>query len=144
MTDNAAERSRSLRPIVVSVLAVAVAGAIAFGISQLVGGGSGSDDTVATTDAAADGDTTQDESSSEGSSGSGEPVGQVLPEPMAGQAAIDALGDKIEFVAQRNGKTVDDLKALLLRDSTAHINTSGFVVYLDTFGNTVEPSGGEG
>lgn len=143
MTDNAAERSRSLRPIVVSVLAVAVAGAIAFGVSQLVGGGSGSDDTVATTDAAADGDTTQDESS-DASSGSGEPAGQVLPEPMAGQAAIDALGDKIEFVAQRNGKTVDDLKALLLRDATAHINTSGFVVYLDTFGNTVEPSGGEG
>ncbi|KJC64991.1 hypothetical protein TZ00_05135 [Agreia bicolorata] len=58
----------------------------------------------------------------------------VLPSPMSGQEAIDALGDKIEYVAQRNGKTVDELKDLLLRDATVHVSTSGDIFFRDDFG----------
>lgn len=58
--------------------------------------------------------------------------GSVLPEPMGGQAAIDALGDNLEVVAQRSGKTTDELEALLLRDSTLRVSTSGFLYYVDT------------
>lgn len=60
---------------------------------------------------------------------------KVLPEPMNGQAAIDALGDKIESVAKRNGKTVDELKDLLLRDETAYVSTTGFIGFRDDFGD---------
>jgi hypothetical protein len=59
--------------------------------------------------------------------------GAVLPEPMRGQDAIDALGDKIEIVANRNGKTVEQVKELLLRDKTAEVSTDGFIRYVDTF-----------
>lgn len=57
----------------------------------------------------------------------------VLPESMGGQEAIDALGDKIDKVAQNNGMTADELKELLLRSKTAQITPKGFIVYLDTF-----------
>lgn len=60
-------------------------------------------------------------------------TGSVLPHPMGGQEAIDALGDKIDFVAKRNGKTVDELKDLLLRDKTAQVSVDGFIAYVDTF-----------
>lgn len=58
--------------------------------------------------------------------------GSVLPEPMGGQAAIDALGDNLDVVAQRSGKTTAELEALLLRDSTLRVSTSGFLYYVDT------------
>ena len=61
--------------------------------------------------------------------------GSVLPEAMGGQEAIDALGDDLEAVADRNGKTVDELTALLLRDATAKISPRGFIVYSDSFEN---------
>lgn len=60
---------------------------------------------------------------------------QMLPEPMGGQEAIDALGDKIEVVAKRNGKTVEQLEELLLRDKSAQVSTDGFIVYVDSFKN---------
>lgn len=58
----------------------------------------------------------------------------VLDKPLGGQEAIDALGEKIEIVAERNGKTVDEIKELLLRDKTASISTGGFILYTDDFG----------
>lgn len=58
----------------------------------------------------------------------------LLPEAMNGQEAIDALGDRIETAAKRNGKTVEELEELLLRDTTAHISPNGYLVYLDDFG----------
>lgn len=56
---------------------------------------------------------------------------QVLPKEMSGQEAIDALGDDIGSVAKKAGKSVDELKALLLRDASAHVTPQGFVVYRD-------------
>ncbi|MFC7945288.1 hypothetical protein ACFUPZ_18685 [Microbacterium oxydans] len=61
--------------------------------------------------------------------------GSVLPETMGGEEAIDALGDNIETVARRNGKTVEELTELLLRDTTAKISPEGFIVYRDSFEN---------
>lgn len=60
------------------------------------------------------------------------PSSEVLTEPLGGQEAIDALGDKIEIVAQRNGKTVEQLEELLLRDKAAKVSTDGYIVYIDS------------
>lgn len=62
------------------------------------------------------------------------PTGPLLPEPMNGQEAIDALGENIAIAAKRSGKTVEELTDLLLRDSTAHISTTGYLVYIDDLG----------
>lgn len=59
-------------------------------------------------------------------------VGTVLPEAMSGQEAIDALGPKINQVAEQNSLTVEELEALLLRDDSAHVSKSGRLLYLDT------------
>jgi hypothetical protein len=59
----------------------------------------------------------------------------VLPEAMSGQAAIDALGDKIVVVADHNGKSVEQLTDLLLRDKTVHVSTRGDIFFRDDFGN---------
>lgn len=56
---------------------------------------------------------------------------QVLPEPMNGQEAIDALGDSLGLVASRNGMTKEELIELLLRDSSAYVSTTGYIVYFD-------------
>lgn len=56
----------------------------------------------------------------------------VLDEPKSGQEAIDALGDKIGVVAERNGMTVDELTHLLQTDSTVHISVTGSIYYRDT------------
>ncbi|MFK4850298.1 hypothetical protein ACI3KT_01565 [Microbacterium sp. ZW T6_19] len=56
----------------------------------------------------------------------------VLDEPKSGQEAIDALGDKIDVVAERNGMTVDELTHLLQTDSTVHISVTGSIYYRDT------------
>ncbi|WP_166346973.1 hypothetical protein [Phytoactinopolyspora limicola] len=55
-----------------------------------------------------------------------------LSEPMSGQEAIDALGDDLEAVARLNHRDVDELRDLLLRDSTLHVSPSGFLLYIDT------------
>lgn len=57
--------------------------------------------------------------------------GGYLPEKMNGQEAIDALGDNIDAVAKKNGKTTEELKDLLLRNKTAFVTPGGHLVYLD-------------
>jgi len=56
---------------------------------------------------------------------------EVLDEELGGQEAIDALGDDIDYVAKLAGKSVDELKDLLLRDKSAHVTTQGRIVYRD-------------
>lgn len=56
---------------------------------------------------------------------------KVLDEELGGQEAIDALGDDIDYVAKLAGKSVDELKDLLLRDKSAHVTTKGRIVYRD-------------
>lgn len=148
MTEHA-EGSRRGMIITVVVVAIAVVAVIAFAVVQLWASDddadpTGSDGTTVPTEtAAADPDDEGDDVSTDDGSDStgtdatstepGEVTGtKVLPERMSGQEAIDALGDKIDVVAKRNNKTVDELKDLLLRDKSAHVSTGGFIVYIDT------------
>lgn len=74
----------------------------------------------------------RDDASSQDGNASTSDVSALLPESMSGQAAIDALGDKIDLAADRNNKTVDEFTELLLRDPTVHVSPSGRLVYIDT------------
>lgn len=129
-TSRRPNRRRTIALVIVAV--IVVAGAIV-GITYLVGNTpSGTDQPSPTeTTAPADPDTGEEEGDVELTP----TPSQVLPEQMGGQEAIDALGDKIEFVAKRNGKTVEQLEELLLRDKSAKVSPQGFVVYIDSFEN---------
>lgn len=146
MSENA-EGSRRGMIITVVIVAVAVLAVIAFAVSQLWANDddadpTGSDGTtMPTKTATADPDDEGDDVSTDDTNGTdatstepGEVTGtnKVLPARMNGQEAIDALGDKIDVVAKRNNKTVDELKDLLLRDKSAHVSPGGFIVYIDT------------
>lgn len=61
------------------------------------------------------------------------PNGNILDEELSGQDAIDALGDNIDMVAKRVGKSPEELEELLLRDPSAHVTPRGFIVYRDSF-----------
>lgn len=91
--------------------------------------------TPSASDAGASADPTPPEDEDVVNTPSSLPTAAVLTESLAGQEAIDALGDNIDVVARRNNKTVDELKDLLLRDQTAHVSTTGFIFYRDDFGS---------
>lgn len=141
MTDTI-EHPRWGRIAALAAAGLLVVAALVFGLLQLGGDGS----TAAPADASpsptatATTSSTPTETSGTNDEGDGDVPGtssdfnSLLPEAMNGQEAIDALGDKIEVVAKRNGKSVEELEELLLRDKTAHISPNGFIVYLDTSG----------
>lgn len=53
---------------------------------------------------------------------------QVLPRAMSGQEAIDALGDDIGVVAERNGMSVEELERTLLANPSAKVSKTGFLM----------------
>ncbi len=57
---------------------------------------------------------------------------KVVPEPMGGQKAIDALGDDLARVAERHDMTPDELRQALLRDDDLRVTPSGTLLYADT------------
>lgn len=59
------------------------------------------------------------------------PPADLLPEPMGGQEAIDALGEHLDHVAELNGMTPDQLRDALLRDPTLTVAPSGRLLYED-------------
>lgn len=122
-------RPNRRRIIVVVIVAVIIVAAAVFGITYLIGNASGSSGPdvpgPTETSAPADPDTGEDGDDVEFTP---TPL-QVLPEPMGGQEAIDALGDRIEIVAKRNGMTAEQLEELLLRDESARVSTNGFILY---------------
>ncbi|NED95595.1 hypothetical protein G1H11_09750 [Phytoactinopolyspora alkaliphila] len=85
-----------------------------------------SDDDAETEADDPDGDTGQEEATELSQ------VGDVLPESMGGQEAIDSLGDKLERVAKMNNRTPEELRELLLRDKTVKVSPNGFLLYEDT------------
>lgn len=124
------------------VLALLIGGAIVFGISQMAGddspgsepGGNGTSETEETgpaDDSAGDGADDGDEANNEEDDDMAIRIQKVLPEPMNGQEAIDALGDNLEAVARQNGKTVEELEDLLLRDASAFVSKNGFIYHRD-------------
>ncbi len=54
---------------------------------------------------------------------------QILDQAMGGQAAIDALGDDIEIVADRNSMSVEELKETLLQNPSAKVSRTGFLYF---------------
>lgn len=133
------ERPSRARTIIIVVATFVILAGVVVGITYLTGGGTTPPAAEPTSTAGPDTETTAPDD--EGANEEEDDVqispspGAVLPEPMGGQEAIDALGDKISVVAQRNGKTVEQIEDLLLRDKTAEVSTDGFIRYIDTFKN---------
>lgn len=65
----------------------------------------------------------------------------TLKEKMHGQAAIDALGDKLNDVAQTYDMSADRLEHILRTDSTAWIDEGGRLLYIDTHPQPPEGNG---
>lgn len=149
-----AELTHPLRRALMATLAATGMAAIAVttvACAPVSSGTDSSDDASASSDAAADSDssspsTTESADSSDSNTASdaadatgsdaGASVGtlpsnKVLPKAMSGQEAIDALGDKIDVVAKRVGKTPEELKELLLRDKSARVTPEGNIRYHD-------------
>ncbi|CAH0207894.1 hypothetical protein SRABI76_02186 [Microbacterium oxydans] len=138
MSESLGRPSRRRPLIIATAITVVVAvGILAVGVLAMnQGSAEPGADASASPQATATPTPTDSDDSTEG--GTVEPTpafGSVLPEAMGGQQAIDALGDDLEAVAARNGKTVEELTELLLRDATAKISTNGFIVYSDSFEN---------
>lgn len=133
MTDNENTAGRPRRVLIAVVLGAALVIALVVAIVYAAG----SDPSTENSDHQTAEPTAPDPSSS-GGEGEDDVEGptsfntEVLPSPMNGQEAIDELGDNIEIVAQRNGKTVEELKELLLRDETAYVSTRGYIFYRDS------------
>ena len=62
-----------------------------------------------------------------------------LTEKKNGQAAIDALGDKLPAVAQSYGMSPERLESILRTDSTAWVDTKGRLLYIDTQNTAPKP-----
>ncbi|MBK0418855.1 hypothetical protein JD276_07395 [Leucobacter sp. CSA1] len=143
MTENKTTEPRSRKGLLVTlvVLAIVIAAAIVFGVMQMTTNGdstspaSNGTDTSETEAPGTPGDDDTDGAGNGGDEGTGDEGGvksdtrQVLPKTMGGQDAIEALGDDIDVVAERNGMTVDELKELLLRDKSAKVSKNGFLLY---------------
>lgn len=135
--ENVQKKQNPARALVLAIVALVVVGGI---ILVMVQRNSGPGDSAAPTSTA-----TSDPSASDANEEGEDDVSGMTPGPslspttflekeMGGQEAIDALGDKIETVAKRNGKTVEELTDLLLRDQTAVISPRGFLLFKDDFG----------
>lgn len=127
-----AQRTRGI--LLTSIVLVLIVGGILVGVAMGVREGSGptGQQTHTATPTAAPTDT----SPPSGDKLQPTPAfGSFLPEAMGGEEAIDALGDNLEAVANRNGKTPEELKDLLLRDKSAKVSVDGFIVYGDSFEN---------
>lgn len=122
------ERSRTSRLVAGAALTITVIAVAIFGVMQLGGNNQPTMPASENVTEPAGPGITEEGDDVDGYISS---IRGVLPEPMNGQEAIDALGDDIEAVARRNGKTVEELKEMLLRDSSVHISTSGFILFLD-------------
>ncbi len=62
-----------------------------------------------------------------------------LTEKKNGQAAIDALGDKLPEVAKSYGMSPERLENILRTDSTAWVDTKGRLLYIDTHNTAPKP-----
>lgn len=149
------ERRKLIAIIAVAAAAVLIVAGGAAAVGWLAGrdvetvtsdgstdGDAGDQDEGGDDDAAQDDDASQDDDGGRQSDdGVGEddadaelvqPGGDVVPERMGGLEAIEELGENLEAVAKKNGMTADQLRDLLLQDSTAKISPSGFVLFVDT------------
>ncbi|WP_427868798.1 hypothetical protein [Leucobacter luti] len=132
-------QTRKNRTALIVIGALVLAAAAVFVTFQLLstaadnsgadGHASAGDQTTTTPDSG--GDQSKEDDVTQSPTPTPAPGGGFLPEKMNGQEAIDALGDNIDAVAKKNGKTTEELKDLLLRNKTAFVTPSGHLVYLD-------------
>lgn len=126
MSDTASQQPRrNVVVVAVAVVVVALAVVLAVWLTRDSGDDDGDGSVAVPSGAPAD-------PSSAPSAGTLTPSGEdVLRRAMSGQDAIDALGERLEWVAQLNGMSVDDLRDLLLRDATVTVAPSGRLMYDD-------------
>lgn len=138
MTENVQKKQNPARALVLALVALIVVGGIVLVLVQRNGSASESaaPTSTATSDPTAPTDANEEGEDDVQGMTPGPSLGPTtfLEKEMGGQEAIDALGDKIEKVAERNGKTVEELTDLLLRDQTAVISPRGFLLFKDDFG----------
>lgn len=60
--------------------------------------------------------------------------GPLLSEALSGQEAIDALGENIAVVAERAGKSVEEIEEMLLRSPSLYVTEDGDLIFRDGFG----------
>lgn len=140
-THSIVEGSSRGRIIGFFISALVIVAALVVGLLFFTGtlGSNAQDDDPQVTGPLTDGNGEDEPNGDEDSNGNNNDPGEkvpelqeVLPEDMNGQEAIDALGDNIDAVAERNGKTVEELKQLLLRDNTVYVTKTGHIMYRDT------------
>lgn len=124
MSDTAQQqRRRTVLAVGAAVVVVALAVVLAVWLTRDSGGDDGS---VAVPSAQPPADTP---TSGDGSAAQAQ--GDVLPQAMSGQEAVDALGDQLEYVAELNAMSADELRDLLLRDASVQVAPSGRLMYND-------------
>lgn len=124
MSDTAQQpRNRTVLAVAAAVVVVALAVVLAVWLTRDSGGDDGS---VAVPSAQPPAST-----STPGDDAAAQAQGEVLPSPMSGQEAVDALGDQLEYVAELNAMSVDELRELLLRDASVQVTPSGRLMYDD-------------
>lgn len=134
---SADHRRRKGLLVALAVIAIVVAGAIVFGVVQMTSGDDSEAPPPDGTSEPADSDTSgssgdgADGNSGDADDSTGDDVkpstNQVLPEAKGGQEAIDALGDKMGIVAQRNDMTVEELEEFLLSNPSAKVAPNGSI-----------------
>lgn len=119
--------------ILFAVLAVAVVAVIVFSLFQMNSGdhsaGEPTDSTSEQSESPSAPEPTETETEGDDVETSNSPSGTntVLDKPLGGQEAIDALGDDIQIVADRNNMTVDEVKDLLLKDKNMKVSPTGHI-----------------
>lgn len=119
--------------ILFAVLALAVVAVIVFSLLQMNSdddsAGETSDSTSEQSESPSAPDPTDTATESDDVEPSKTPSGTnvILEKPLGGQDAIDALGDDIQIVADRNNMTVDEVKDLLLKDPNMMVSPTGHI-----------------
>lgn len=137
MPDSTAKQRRnSVLAVAAAVVVVALAVVAAVWLTSRSGddrGDGGDGDRVAVPSEAGADESGAQPQPTPSATGSLAPGGQedLLPEPLGGQEAIDALGERLGRVAELNGMTPADLRDALLTDASLRVAPSGRLLYDD-------------
>ncbi|TDC47005.1 hypothetical protein E1212_25500 [Jiangella ureilytica] len=135
MADSTAKQHRTSVPAVAAaVVVVALAVVAAVWLTSRSGDGDGvGGDRLAVPSEAATGQPPAQPRPTPSATGTLAPGGrsELLPGPMGGQEAIDALGERLDRVAELNGMTPAGLRDALLTDASLLVAPSGRLLYDD-------------
>lgn len=140
MTENAQGSQNPIRVIVVAVVALIVIVGVIVVVVQRSAGEQGVSAPTSTTSSTPTSTTSSTPTSDMNTTGEDDVQGMAsssgsfLDEEMSGQEAIDALGDRLGAVAERNGMTEERLVKVLQNDPSAWVTPNGFIKYKDDRG----------